>query len=128
MSSLLLLLRQGTGGLTPATPVDFATLILPRSPNTCLAGPADYAGPKHLSIPPYAAPPEQLWAQLNRMAAGFPHTWKLGEWPERLQAQWVERSLRMNYPDIITAEIRPHPAGAALYLYSRSLIGWGDRG
>ncbi len=128
MTSLLALFRSGTNGLPPARPVEFDGLTLPPSPNTCLVGPPEYTGPKHLTQPAYAMPPELLWARLNRVAAGFPRTWKHGEWPARHQGAWVERSVTMNYPDLIAAEVRPHPAGAALYLYSRSIFGWGDNG
>jgi uncharacterized protein (DUF1499 family) len=128
MTSPLVLLRHGANGLAPAMPVEFDRLELPASPNTCLVGPPSYAGPKHLTQPPYPMPPERLWATLNRLAAGFERTYKLAEWPERQQAQWVERSRLMNYPDLIAAEIRPAPEGAALYLYSRSLFGWSDLG
>ena len=132
MRQVLLIFRPGTGGLTPVLPVAFDSLTLPASPNTCLVGPPDYAGPKHLTQPPYAVPPAILWATLNRVAAGLHRTYKLGEFPDRLQAQWVERSALMNYPDIIAAEIRPdsstYPGGAALLLFSRSLLGWSDLG
>jgi hypothetical protein len=184
MTSPLLLLHRGAGGLTPVEPVAFDGLELPASPNTCLVGPASYAGPKHLTHAPWAVTPAVLWATLNRLAAGFPRTWKLGEFPDldarpiqpsapggapaigradgrpiqpsapggapaigradgrpiqpsapggapaigRAQAQWVERSALMNYPDIIAAEVRPAPEGAALLLYSRSLFGWSDLG
>jgi uncharacterized protein (DUF1499 family) len=128
MTSPLLLLRRGAGGLTPVEPVDFDRIELPASPNTCLVGPASYAGPKHLTHGPWAVTPAVLWATLNRVAAGFPRTWKLGEFPERQQSQWVERSALMNYPDIIAAEVRAAPEGAALLLYSRSLFGWSDLG
>ena len=128
MTSPLALLGRGPSGLGPATPIEFDTLALPASPNTCLVGPPDYAGPKHLTQPAYAVAPEHLAATLQRLAAGFPRTWALAAWPERGQWQWVERTPLMNYPDIIAAEIRPHPAGAALLLYSRSLFGWSDLG
>jgi hypothetical protein len=136
MTGLALLLHRGPGGLPPAVPVDFESLVLPASPNTCLAGPPDYRGPKHLTRPPFPVPPDRLWAVLNRMAAGFPRTWKLAEWPHPggapgsggSQAQWVERTRWMNFPDIIAAEVRPAAEGAALLLYSRSLIGWSDLG
>ena len=146
MTSPLLLLRRGAGGLTPVTPVEFDGLELPASPNTCLVGPAFYAGPKHLTQAPWPVTPAVLWATLNRIAAGFPRTFKLGEFPDldgrpiqpsapggapaigRPQSQWVERSALMNYPDIIAAEVRAAPEGAALLLYSRSLFGWSDLG
>jgi hypothetical protein len=145
MTNPLLLLRRGAGGLTPVAPVRFDGLELPASPNTCLVGPASYAGPKHLTRAPWPVTPAVLWATLNRVAAGFPRTYKLGEFPDldgpaqpgasggapvigRAQGQWVERSALMNYPDIIAAEVRPAPEGAGLLLYSRSLFGWSDLG
>ena len=61
-------------------------------------------------------------------ARRFPRTTLIQAWPERRQAQWVERSALVNYPDIIAAELVPLPEGAGLYLYSRSLFGWSDLG
>ena len=128
MTSPLILLRHGAAGLPRPVPVEFATLILPASPNTCLAGPPEYRGPKHVTVPPFAERPVALWQRLGTMAAAQPRTWKLADWPERRQGQWVERSALMNYPDIIAAEVQPHPQGSALLIYSRSLLGWSDLG
>ncbi|MFC7689308.1 DUF1499 domain-containing protein [Paeniroseomonas aquatica] len=58
----------------------------------------------------------------------LPRTSLIEAWPDRRQAQWVERSALVNYPDIIAAEVVPLPGGAGLYLYSRSLLGWSDLG
>ena len=55
-------------------------------------------------------------------------TTPIGEWPDRRQAQWVERSALANFPDIIAAELHAAPGGAGLFLYSRSLFGWSDFG
>jgi uncharacterized protein (DUF1499 family) len=129
MNSPLMLFRSGPGGLPPATALDFAALTLPASPNTCLAGPPDYAGPKHLTIPPFPQPAGTVWARLNSMAAGRPRTWKFFEAPERRQGHWVERSATMNFPDIIIAEVQDGPTGGAVLLvYSHSLFGWSDLG
>jgi uncharacterized protein (DUF1499 family) len=65
---------------------------------------------------------------LRQLGEGFPRTTLIRDWPERRQAQWVERSALMNYPDIIAAELVPGPGGAGLFLYSRSLFGWSDLG
>jgi uncharacterized protein (DUF1499 family) len=66
---------------------------------------------------------------LRRFGQRFPRTHRLAEWPERRQAQWVERSPRLNFPDVIAAELAEGPGGAAgLFLYSRSLFGWSDLG
>lgn len=129
MTSPLVLLRRGAAGLPPAEPLEFASLVLPRSPNTCLATPTWQAGFRHVETPLYPVSPARLLEVLSRAAAGFPRTSPYGDWPARRQAQWVERSGLMNYPDIIVAEAVDGPqGGAGLFLYSRSLFGWSDLG
>jgi len=128
MSTLSALLGRGPNGLDAPAPVEFASLILPRSPNACLAAPADHPGPKQITAPILPATPDAAFETLLRLAETFPRTWRLAEWPERRQAQWVERSGLANFPDIIVAEIVPTPAGTSLFLYSRSLIGHSDLG
>lgn len=122
------LFAKGPGGLPPPEPVDFATLRLPSSPNTCLAAPAGFPQ-AHLASPPLPVDAAAAWPVLRRLGEGFPRTWLLAEWPERMQAQWVVRSSLMNYPDIVAAELTPGgPAGAGIFLYSRSLFGHSDFG
>jgi uncharacterized protein (DUF1499 family) len=121
------MLRRGADGIT-ATPVDFAHLLLPPSPNTCLAGPAGDTLAHRLEVPVFRLTPEALLALLHRIAATEPRTSLLADWPERRQAQWVARSRWMNYPDVIAAEAVERPGGASLRLYSRSLVGWSDLG
>jgi uncharacterized protein (DUF1499 family) len=121
------LFGRGAGGLPPAEPLDFASLVLPSSPNTSLAAPPGF--PKaHLTTPPLAADADTAWAALRRLGEQFPRTTMLGEWPERRQAQWVVRSAIMNFPDIVVGEITGGPAGSGLFLYSRSLFGYSDLG
>ncbi|HYZ33052.1 MAG TPA: DUF1499 domain-containing protein, partial [Crenalkalicoccus sp.] len=121
------LLSRGAGGLPPAEPVDFAALVRPRSPNTCLAAPPGFPG-ADLPVPPLPAEPEAAWAALLRVAQSFPRTYPRADWPERRQAQWVVRSALLNFPDIVAAEVTSGPAGTGLFLYSRSLFGWSDLG
>lgn len=128
MTSPLALFSRGSAGLPPPVPVEFASLVLPRSPNTCLAMPASHPGFKHLETPLYPVAPGVLLERLLRVASGFARTTRIAHWPERHQAQWVERSALMNYPDIIVAEAAPAHGGAALFLYSRSLFGYSDLG
>jgi len=122
------LFAQGAGGLPPATPVDFAALRLPESPNTCLAAPPGAHPQAHIVVPPLAADAAIVWPVLLRVADAMPRTTRYGQWPERFQAQWVARSAIMNWPDIVTAELVPGPGGAGLFLYSRSLFGYSDLG
>lgn len=127
MSGLSALLGQGPKGLEAPSPVEFASLVPPPSPNTCLAAPATHPGPKHVVAPLLAGAPDAVFERLLTLAKGFPRTWRLAAWPERRQAQWVERST-LNFPDIIVAEVVATPAGSSLFLYSRSLIGYSDFG
>jgi len=129
MTSPLIVFSHGAAGLPPSVPLEFASLVLPRSPNTCLATPGWHPGFRHVETPLYPVSPERLFATLERVAAGFPRTYPYGAWADRHQAQWVERSGLMNYPDIIVAEAVAAPqGGAGLFLYSRSLLGWSDLG
>jgi uncharacterized protein (DUF1499 family) len=123
------LFGRGARGLPPAEPVDFRSLVLPRSPNACLATPAGAHPAAHLATPPLPAAVATAWPVLRRFGEGFPRTFSLAEWPERRQAQWVERSRRIGFPDVIAAELAEGPEGfAQLFLYSRSLFGWSDFG
>ena len=122
------LFSKGTGGLPKATPIDFRSLVLPSSPNTCLAAPAGGHAQAHITVPPLPVDAATAWPVLRALGDGFPRVTRYGEWPDRRQAQWVERSALMNYPDIIAAELVPGPGGAGLFLFSRSLFGYSDLG
>jgi uncharacterized protein (DUF1499 family) len=122
------LFGRGAAGLPPAEPVDFATLVLPPSPNTCLAAPAGGHPAAQITVPPLPVDAGTAWTLLRGLGERFPRTTLIREWPERRQAQWVERSALVNFPDIIVAELQAAPTGAALFLYSRSLFGWSDFG
>lgn len=128
-NALSLLFSSGAGGLGEAVPLDLAALVLPGSPNTCLAAPEGAPGPKpHRILPPFPVGTERLWAAVQTVAAARPRTTLIAAWPERLQAQWVERSAIMNYPDIIVAQLLPMGEATGLALYSRSLLGHSDFG
>ena len=121
------LFQRGAGGLPPASPVDFATLRLPSSPNACLGAPPGFPQ-AHLALPPLPADADTAWAALRRLGDQFPRTTPLGEWPAQRQAQWVVRSALLNFPDIVVGEITGGPAGSGLFRYSRSLFGHSDFG
>ncbi|MBB5691176.1 DUF1499 domain-containing protein [Roseomonas alkaliterrae] len=123
-----LLLSRGAQGVPAPEPVDFATLVLPTSPNTCLLTPATAPGAGHLHRDPFPVSPEEALAAIRAVAASMPRTFPLAEFPARRQVQWVARTRLMNYPDIVVAEVAPAGAGTGLWLYSRSLIGWSDLG
>ncbi|PZW41377.1 uncharacterized protein DUF1499 [Humitalea rosea] len=129
-NALSLLFGSGAGGLGAPVPLDLANLVLPGSPNTCLAAPEGAPGPKpHRILAPFPVGQGRLWAAVQTVAAARPRTTLIAAWPERLQAQWVERSALMNYPDIIVAQLLPQgDAATGLALYSRSLLGHSDFG
>jgi uncharacterized protein (DUF1499 family) len=122
------LFSRGADGVPAPAPLDFTTLQLPASPNTCLLTPSVAPGQGHLHRGALPASPEAVMAALDRVAAGMPRTFPLARFLARNQAQWVVRSALMNYPDIVVAEAAPVAGGTGLWLYSRSLIGWSDLG
>ena len=65
---------------------------------------------------------------LRALGDGMERVWKMAEWPEARQAQWVARTRLMNYPDLINAQIVEMQGGTGLFLYSRSLVGHSDLG
>lgn len=123
-----LLFSRGAAGVPPPLPVDFATLALPPSPNTCLLTPSTAPGVGHLHRDPFPVSTDDAFAAIRATAAAQPRTFPLAEYPGRRQAQWVARTRLMNYPDIVVAEVAPAGDGTGLWLYSRSLLGWSDLG
>lgn len=123
-----LLLSHGAEGMPPAEPVDFATLALPATPNTCLLTPSSAPGAGHLHRDPFPVDADAAFAAIRAVAATRPRSYPLADWPARRQAQWVVRSRLMNFPDIIVAECAPSGGGTGLWLYSRSLMGRSDFG
>jgi uncharacterized protein (DUF1499 family) len=122
------LFSRGADGVPAPAPLDFTTLQLPASPNTCLLTPSVAPGQGHLHRDPLPAAPDAVMAALDRVAASMPRSFPLARFPARNQAQWVVRSALMNYPDIVVAEAAQVVGGTGLWLYSRSLIGWSDMG
>jgi uncharacterized protein (DUF1499 family) len=118
----------GTRGFDAPAPLEFASLVPPRSPNACLALPEGHPGHAHLRTPPLDAAPEHVFAALLTLAQAEPRATRLATWPERRQAQWVVRSAFLRFPDLVVAEAQPAGEGTGLFLYSRSLIGWSDLG
>lgn len=123
-----LIFSRGAEGVPPPAPIDFATLRLPPTPNTCLLTPTTAPGAGHLHRDPFPVAPGTLMAAVRATAAAQPRTFPLADFAAGRQVQWVVRSRLMNYPDIVVAEAAPAGEGTGLWLYSRSLIGRSDFG
>jgi uncharacterized protein (DUF1499 family) len=123
-----MLFSRGAAGVPAPAPVDFATLALPASPNTCLLTPTSAPGAGHLQRDPFPVTVDAAFDAIRAVAAGQPRVFALADYVDRRQAQWVARSRLMNYPDIVVAQVAPTGGGTGLWLYSRSLIGWSDLG
>ncbi|MGX9962673.1 DUF1499 domain-containing protein [Roseomonas sp. F4] len=128
VSSLGLLRGPGTAGLPPAEPVDFSRLVLPASPNAALMSPPGATTQPHQGLPLLPVSPEAAWAALRMLGEGLPRCWKMAEWPERRQAQWVVRSRFAGFPDLVNGQVVPLVGGSGVFLYSRSLLGYSDFG
>jgi hypothetical protein len=128
VSALALLSGRGAEGLPPATPIDFARLQLPASPNAALLAPPGLTTQPHIGLPLLPVSPEAAWAALRMLGDAEARCWKLAEWPELRQVQWVVRSRLANFPDVVVGQAVPLTGGSGIFLYSRSLIGHSDFG
>jgi hypothetical protein len=128
VNPLTLLMGRGPRGLPPPRPLDFASYVPPASPNVHFVGPPGGSPRVHGTVPLLPVTPAAAWAALRTLGDGFERSWKLAEWDDRRQAQWVARSGLMNYPDIVVGEIAELPGGAGLWLLSYSLLGYSDFG
>ena len=128
MSMLALMLGRGPAGLPPVEPVDFARLVLPPSPNTHLMAPPGVTTERHENVPLLPVSAEAAYAALRMLGEDVERCWKLAEWPDRRQVQWVVRTRWANFPDIIVGQVVALAGGAGVFLYSRSLVGWSDLG
>jgi hypothetical protein len=128
MSMLEMMLGRGPAGLPPPVALDFGALRLPSSPNAHLAAPSGTTAERHETTPVLPVSPDAAWQVLRRLGEGMERVWKLAEWPELRQAQWVARTRWMNYPDLVNGQILELPGGCGLFLYSRSLVGRSDFG
>jgi hypothetical protein len=116
---------EGTAGLPAPTLLDFSTLGPPRRGNTALAAPPGMHVHPDIITRRRDIPPLRLYETLKRIALSQPRTYLHAEFAGQLQAHFVARSPRCNYPDLIAIQITPDSMPA---LYSRSVYGEADFG
>lgn len=111
-------------------PVDFAALKLSDKPNQYLICPPGLcAATPHAISPLFDLPVAQLRARWREIAAAQPRLALLAERDDGWQIDYIQRSARLRFPDIVTVRFIPTtPARSTLAIYSRSLYGRSDLG
>ena len=110
--------------------VDFAELELTDKPNQFLMCPPGYCGANaEAESPVFDVPVERLRARWRKMVDGQPRVELLASDSEGGQYDYLERSARFRFPDLITVRfISISPSQSTLAIYSRSIYGQGDYG
>ena len=112
-------------------PVDFAALTPGDSPNRHLVCPPDFcaaAQPQAFS-PVFEIPAADLRARWQAVVAARPRVRLLAESADGLQFDYVARTARFRFPDIVTVRfVALGPAQSTLAVYSRSIYGRSDLG
>lgn len=110
--------------------VDFAALQLTDKPNQYLICPPGFCGATpHAPGPLFELSAEQLRARWREVVAAQPRLELLAEHADGWQIDYVQRSARFRFPDIVTVRfIATAPSQSTLAIYSRSLYGRSDFG
>jgi uncharacterized protein (DUF1499 family) len=108
--------------------VDFERLKLRDTPNQFLICPPGLcAADAHAESPVFEVPVEELRDRWRRVVGAQPRVALLRE--DGAQADYVERSKRFRFPDIVTVRfVALAPSKSTLAIYSRSLYGKSDLG
>ena len=79
--------------------------------------------------PSYPVSADRLFALITEVAASQPRTYPAAVYPDRLQADYVVRSLVFNFPDLVVVQVDRSGADSSfLIIYSRSVYGRSDFG
>ena len=108
--------------------VDFAELKLPEEPNRFLVCPPGFCGAKpHADSPVFDVSVDRLRARWSEVVAAQPRLELLVEHGDGWQFNYIQRSARFRFPDIITVRfISTSPSQSTLAIYSRSIYGGRD--
>lgn len=116
---------EGAQGIPAPGLLDFGALARPRPRNACLGAPPGMHVRPDILTRRRDAPPARLYATLRRVAEAQPRTFLLAAYDGQLQAHYVARSRRANFPDLIALQVTPD---SMPLLYSRSVYGTLDFG
>jgi uncharacterized protein (DUF1499 family) len=116
-------------GLATPPPMDLREIVRPASPNTALSAPAGFSPSPDRVTPSYPVSADRLFALIREVAASQPRTYQAAVYPDRLQADYVVRSLVFNFPDLVVVQVDRSGADRSfLIIYSRSVYGRSDFG
>lgn len=110
--------------------LDFATLTLPKSPNTYLLAPADLCrnAKPHAIASVYPIGPMQLSTIVRDALVAMPNAEVKETQDGGLYMEAHQFTPRLKFRDDITARILPAEGGSTLAIYSRSRKGYWDLG
>lgn len=108
----------------------FEDLVLKPSPNQFLVcDPAVCAAVPHRVNQIYDIPAVNLRRHFSDIIDASPRITKLASGDHFMQNDYIQRSAIMQYPDLITVRyVRLTEETSTLYIYSRSVFGYGDGG
>jgi Protein of unknown function (DUF1499) len=115
----------GAAGLPPPRVLDLSRLARPRPRNSALAAPPGLHLLPDIVTRRREVPPRRLYEALVRVALAQPRTVLHAEFRDQLQAHFVARSARCNFPDLVAVQVTPESLPA---LYSRAVYGRLDFG
>lgn len=111
-------------------PVEFGNLKPADQPNWFLTCPPGICTTERASESPlFELPVEELRARWRALAAARPGVEHLADHPNGWQSDYLRRSARFRFPDLITVRFFPvSPKQSTLAVYSRALYGRRDFG
>ena len=136
VGAVLLFTPLGERPLTALFPVgdvetvDFAELKLTDKPNQFLMCPPGFCGANpNADSSVFDISVEQLRARWREVVAAQPRVELLAKDEDGRQIDYIQRSARFRFPDIITVRfISASPSQSTLAIYSRSIYGGSDFG
>ena len=108
---------------------DFGSLMLTDKPSQFLMCPLRYCSAEpHAKSFEFEVSVDLLRERARKLIAAEPRVELLAE-PNGLQFDYVQRSVRFRFPDLVTVRFIPlSPSRSTLAMYSRSVYGRGDFG
>lgn len=115
----------GTQGLPIPDPVHLPRWVERNHSHGTLAAPVDFDPAADIPTPAYAVAAPVLFAALLRVGQAQPRCWLAASYPTRLQAHFVMRGARLNFPDMVVAEAQPsaQDGGSMAMLFCASVYG-----